>query len=100
MAFSGHFPGVAALFPFLPVVFQATLWVKGQLRVRPLGIEGFQTSLAQAIVFSGRCLGIAVLKGRRFLSAGELHPAQLLQPVKVPLEAVIAALGQLVRDPA
>jgi hypothetical protein len=38
------------------------------------------------------------LQGRWLLTSSELYPLQLLQPVKVPLEAMVAGFIQLVGD--
>ena len=54
-------------------------------------VRRFNTFLAQAIIFSRRGIRGAFLQGRWLLTSSEFDPAELLKPVEVALEAVVAS---------
>jgi len=89
-----------ALFSLCPEVFQTSFRVEGELGIRPLPVEGFNAFLGQPVVSSRRRSRVIFLDGGCFFLTGEPHPSELLKPVEVAGEAMIAALDQLIGDPA
>ena len=90
------------LLPLFPVPLEATLRVEHQQGVGPGHVGRLPPFGRQAIVLAGLvgsgASGDALLWLRGFFFSCQLHPPELLQPVEVHQEAVVAALGELVGD--
>ena len=96
MALRRCFLDVFPLFSLFPEVFQSPLRIKGHLGIAPLVVRCFFSLLGEAVVSPGRSIGIVrhnLLYRGLFFMAGEFHPLKLLEPMEIPLEAVVHTIN-------